>query len=53
MLIGARLAAMSLADREPGRWNVMDALADVLTRLGEGIPLADVPLKQATTGTKS
>jgi len=43
VVAGARLAAQSLVDREPGR-SYVDTLDAVLARLEDGIPLADLPL---------
>lgn len=43
VVAGARLAAQSLVDREPGR-SYVDTLDTVLARLEDGIPLADLPL---------
>ena len=43
VVAGARLAAQSLVDREPGR-SYVDTLDAVLGRLEDGIPLADLPL---------
>ena len=43
VVAGARLAARSLVDREPGR-SYIDTLDAVLGRLEDGIPLADLPL---------
>ena len=42
VVAGARLAAQSLVDREPGR-SYVDTLDAVLARLEDGIPLADLP----------
>ncbi len=43
VVAGARLAAQSLVDREPGR-SYVDTLDAVLERLEGGIPIADLPL---------
>lgn len=43
VVAGARLAARSLVDREPGR-SYVDTLDAVLARLEDGIPLAGLPL---------
>jgi AcrR family transcriptional regulator len=45
VVAGARLAAQSLVDREPGR-SYVDTLDAVLERLEAGIPLADLPLPE-------
>ena len=46
VMAGARLAAQSIVEREPGR-SYVDTLDAVLARLEQGVPLADLPLPAA------
>jgi AcrR family transcriptional regulator len=45
MVLGARLAARSMVEREPGR-SYIDTLDEALARLERGMPLADVTMPE-------
>lgn len=47
VIVGARLAAQSLVDHEPGR-SYIDTLDAVLARLEDGVPLAAEPLLRSS-----